>query len=170
MLPPPRISILQEPSSCWHTVVLSSVWHARSGATHGSATTALSVRQQPSTPPCNGTAESQTPGSPPLRRTPAPRGHLQTLRPPQGRSQPSPPLRHAYDGTGASATVQYAALPTSASCARAHPIVPRIALFCNPIQPLARLTSLLGQTRTSSSNLLHSQAGDWPASASNTHS
>ena len=89
---------------------------------------------------------------------------------PQGRSQPSPPLRHAYNGTGASATVQHAALPTSASCARAHPIVPRIAPFCNPIQPLTRLPSLLGQTRTSSSNLLHSQAGDWPASASHTHS
>ena len=149
----PCISILQEPSSCLHTVALSFTWRVKWGATHGSATTALSVRQQLSTHPCNGTAENQTPGSPPLQRTLALRGHHQTLRLPPGRSQPSPPLRHAYAGIGATAIAQCAALPMSALCARARSMVPRIAPFCNPMLPLVRLPPLLvGPTRTSSSS------------------
>ena len=129
----------------------SSAWRGKLGAMHGSAMTGLSVRQQPSTHPCNGTAENQTPGSPPLQRTLALRGHHQTLRLPPGRSQPSP-QRLAYAGIAATATAQCAALPTSALCARAHSIAPRIAPSCNPIHPIARLPPLLGQTRTASSS------------------
>ena len=148
----PRISILQEASSCLHTEALSFAWCVKWGATHGSAMTALSIRQQPSTQPCNGTAENRTPGSPPLQRTLTLRDH-QTLSLPSGRSQPSPPLRHAYAGIGATVIAQCAALPTSALCARARSMVPRIAPSCNLILPLIRLPPLLvGQTRTSSSS------------------
>ena len=53
----------------------------------------LSVRQQLSTRPYNGTAENQTPGSPPLQRTLAPRGHHQTLRLPPRKTTTFPTIK-----------------------------------------------------------------------------
>ena len=141
MLPsplPPHTSIPPKLSSCYHTVASSSAWLGRSGGMHGSAMTAPSGRPQPSTHPCSGIAESLTPGSPPLRRTPAPRGPRRTLRLLPGRGQPSQ-QKLASDGTAVTAIVQGAVSHTSVSCAKAPLTVPRTAQSCNLPQPTAGL-------------------------------